>query len=264
MKNKFSVASLVLSYFLVAGGMFTGMLALGYLKIHSEAVGYLFLGLGAFAGGYVAARASRGSTIIEPAIGGLAVVATFVGLIAATEIGKTMWSLSHGETVKAIALTSGSAGFGALAGAWISEKYFGEPSPALWPWFIYTGLATFGSCLLVTLFATMIAVSGEGTAIDTLAKMMLAGLAIGCLVGGVAVGASANARPLGPAFVGGGAGVAGFLALVTHSQPSSKEETTGIIVLALGGAIVTLIGAAIGWAVVGKKAADHLLPAETR
>jgi hypothetical protein len=257
MKGGFSFASVVLSYFLVAGGMFTGMLALGYLKIQSEGAAYLFLGLGAFVGGYIAARASRGSTILEPAIGGLAVVGTLVALTAATSVGKMIWAVNHGEAVKAIALTAGSAGFGAIAGAWIAEKFFGEPAVSSLPWFAYTAFATFGSCLIVTLVATVAVVTGDGSAaeLDSLVRMMLMGLGAGCLVGGIAVGASARTRPLLAALVGGALGVAGFTLLVTRSSPGSKEETTGIIVLAVGGGVVTLIGALIGWAAVGKRAA---------
>ncbi len=251
----FSVASVVLSYFMVAGGMFAGMLAGGYAHVQSELMGYVVLGVGAFAGGYFAARASRGSTIVEPAIGGLAVIGTFVALVAGTDAGKMVWSTQEGEVVKVVAKLAASTGAGALVGAWIAEKFFGEAPTSSLPWFPFSAFATFGSCLMVTLIAAVLAANSKGD-VDTLAKMMLVGLAAGCLVGGVAIGASARARPLLAAFLGGGVGVLGFCLLITRLSGSQadKDQTAGIAVLAVGGAIVTLIG----WAAVGKKAAGSV------
>src|SRR5687768_12710048 len=91
----FSFASVILSYFLIAGGMFTGILAIGTLKTDSQVVAYLLLAAGAFLGGFFAARASRGSTIIEPVLGAIAVVASVVGLVAATPIGKIIWGAAQ-------------------------------------------------------------------------------------------------------------------------------------------------------------------------
>src|SRR5258707_10913449 len=119
MGDGFSFASVILSYFLVAGGLFSGMLANGYIKSTSEIVGYLFIALGSFAGGFVAARASRGSTIIEPAIGAVLVIATIVGLFAGTGVGKLLWASDSSSAAKAVALLGGSAAVGALGGAFV-------------------------------------------------------------------------------------------------------------------------------------------------
>jgi hypothetical protein len=253
--KSFSLASVILSYFLVAGGMFTAMLALGYMKNTNEGVGYLVLAAGAFVGGFVAARASRGRTIVEPAIGGLAVVATIVGLIAGSSAGHYVWAVSHDEVVKAVALFGASGGLGALAGAAGSEKLFGEPSESTAPWLLYTAFATFGSCLMVTLIAAALAMGGATESAGGLAKMLLVGLALGCFVGGGAVGASARSRPLVASLVGGGAGVAGFCLLVTRTAPKDNDAAAGIAVLAVGGAVVTMLGALVGWAAVGKRQA---------
>jgi hypothetical protein len=65
----FSFSSVVLSYFMIAGGTFFAALLAGRVGLQSEYLGYIVLALGGFFGGLVAARASRGSTIIEPALG---------------------------------------------------------------------------------------------------------------------------------------------------------------------------------------------------
>jgi hypothetical protein len=250
----FSVASVVLSYFLVAGGMFTSMLGASYAHVHGDLGAYLLLAVGAFAGGYVAARASRGKTILEPALGGLAVVGTLVALVATTSAGKLVWATQHDAVVKTVALLGASGGAGALLGAWVAETFFGEAPLSTLPWFVYTAFATFGACFLVTMIAVVLAAEHD-TGTDALAKMMLAGLAIGCALGGIAVGSSARSRPLFAALVGGGVGVLGFCLLATHGQPADHDQKTTLVVLAIGGALVTWIGAAIGWALFGKRAA---------
>ena len=253
----FSFASLILSYFLVGGGMFTGTLVAGTLKSPSEVIVYALLAAGAFVGGFVAARASRGSTILEPALGAIAVVGTIVGLAATTPIGKLIWGAAQDQTVKFIAAVAGAGGGGALVGAFLSEKLLGEATPSSIPWVLYTGLSTFGACLLATLFGSVIFVTRDTHMTqDQMGTAMLIGMGGGCLLSGMAVGASARTRPLLAALLGGGAGVAGFFALVMRATPRSgedKDAVAGMIVLAVGGCIVTLIGALIGWASVGRR-----------
>src|SRR3954465_15653726 len=147
MDKGFSFATVVLSYFLVGGGMFSAMLVAGYAHVASETVLYAMMAGGAFVGGFVAGRASRGETILEPAIGGIAVIVTIVALAAGTEVGKLMWHVNSDGTMKFVGLVGGLAAGGALAGAWVSEK-LGEATLSSGPWVIYTALATFGSCLL--------------------------------------------------------------------------------------------------------------------
>lgn len=247
----FSFASVVLSYFMVGGGMFVGLLAAGYTKVGSEAALYLMLGVGALAGGYFAARASRGSTIIEPAIGALAVVATLVGLVAVTDVGKQLLSAHQDAVTKAVLLLVASGGGGSLVGAWVGEKYFGDAPTSTLPWYGYTAFSTFGATVMVSYIAA--ATSKDA---DALAKTMLIGFAAGCLVSGIAVGASSRARPLLASFIGGGLGVVGLGLLVAKLSPggADKDVQTGIAVLAVIGGIISLIGALIGWAAVGKKA----------
>jgi len=254
MGDGFSFASVILSYFLTAGGLFTGMLVAGYIKSTSEAVMYLLIALGSFLGGFVAARASRGSTIVEPAIGAVLVIGTIVGLFAGTGAGKLLWSSDSSSAVKAIALLGGSSAIGALGGAFVSEKFFGEATLSPFPWIIYSALSTFGACLIATLVMGMVAMSGEAS-IEKLIGMMFAGMGVGCLLGGVACGASARTRPLGASFLGGAAGVAGYFLLLSRGEAKSHDAAAGIAILAAGGAIVTLIGALIGWFAVGKKKA---------
>lgn len=253
----FSFATVVLSYFLVGGGMFTAMLIAGFAKITSDVVVYVMMAAGAFLGGFVAGRASRGATILEPAIGGIAVIGTIVGLAAGTEIGKFLWNVDSEGTMKFVGLVGGLAAGGALAGAWVSEKALGESTLSSGPWVIYSALATFGACVLATVIATFIVVgsASETTTANSVAGGLIIGLASGCIIAGVSIGVSARTRPLLSSFLGGVLGTGGFALLVTRAggeQGGSQDEMAILGVFALGGGVATLIGCAIGWAVIGK------------
>lgn len=252
----FSFASLILSYFLVGGGMFAGSVAAVALKVQTEPMAYLLLAGGAFVGGFVAARASRGSTILEPALGAVAVIASIVGLAAGTELGRMIWAEAHDETVKFIAKIAACGGVGALVGAFVSEKLLGEATRSSVPWILYTALSTFGASLLATLFGSILFIVKQTSATsEQIATAMMIGAGGGCLLAGLAVGASARARPLLAAMIGGGAGVAGFWAMVSRATSGGhdKEALAGIAVVATAGCVVTLLGAILGWAAVGKR-----------
>jgi hypothetical protein len=255
MNRSFSFASLVLSYFLVGGGLFAGLLLAGALKIDKEAVVYALMGAGAGVGGFVAARASFGSTILEPAIGAVAVVGTIVGLAAGSAAVREVWHIAPESTVKFVATVGGFATVGAIAGAFISEKVFGEPSASSAAWFVYSAFATFGAALLATAIVTHVATDGNSQSeVDTAsgsaiaAAILLAGIGGGGLLAGIAGGALARVRALFASVLGGGAGIAGFYYLVTNVS----DTIVGFVVFAIGGAI-TLIGTAMGWGTVGKR-----------
>lgn len=256
----FSFASVVLSYFMVGGGIFSAMLVMILTGVTGEIPGYAVMAAGAFVGGFVAARASRGSTIIEPAIGGIAVVATIVGLAAGTPLGEFLWRVAPGETLKFVALMGGLAGGGAIAGAFLSEKLLGVASLSSAPWILYAAFATFGACLLTTVIGSFI-LAGSPTAEtsgDAIGAALLIGIAGGCFIAGIAVGASARSRPLAAAFLGSALGTAGFAYMIAHTatRGSGNSDTIAVIgVFAVGGGAATLIGALIGWAAFGKKSA---------
>jgi hypothetical protein len=255
----FSLSSVVLSYFLVAGGTFFSALLAGKLGIHSEYLGYLIMAAGAFLGGLIAARASRGKTIVEPAIGAATMVLSIVvlGLAVSNSAGRDAILLPG--NMKGLMLTAGASALGGIAGAAASEKIFGEATTSSVPWILYVSLASFGAGVMGSIFGGVL---GHGDA-----GPLFGILALCSLIVGVATGASARTRPLGASFLGGALGVGGFFFLAIllfvsvfssgrHGSTDIPSEVyTGIAVLAVGAGIVTLIGSLIGWATVGKKQA---------
>jgi hypothetical protein len=254
----FSFASVLLSYFLIAGGTFGTALLAGRFGIRSEYLGYIILAVGGFLGGMVAARASRGSTIIEPAIGAVVLLASLIGLGAAVSGGDAQRALLLPSTMKAIALTAAASGGGGIGGAFLAEKLMGDEPPRYASWILFVAIAAFGAGVLGSTFGTVLGRGDSGP--------LLGMLALFCFILGAATGASATERPLGAAFLGSAIGIGGFFYLTIllfmalfntkESAPQSipSEVYAGMAIMAVGAGIVTLIGAAIGWAAVGKKA----------
>jgi hypothetical protein len=213
---------------------------------------------GSFVGGFFAARASRGSTIVEPAIGAILVVVTLLGI----SFGSHALEVLQGSPVAArvVGEVTGALVVGALAGAFLSEKLLGDATLSMVPWFLYSAFATFGASLIATLIAVMLFFKGdlESSSQDKLGGMLLGGIAIGCLLAGLAIGASARIRVIFASLVGGGVGVAGFALLATSQTAGGrdKDAMAGMAIMAVGGAIVTVIGSALGWTFIGKRAAD--------
>ena len=253
----FSFASVLLSYFLIAGGTFIAALVAGKVGMRSEYLGYIVLALGGFLGGLVAARASRGSTIIEPALGAVLLIASFIGLGAAVSGGDNMGALLLPQNMKAIALTALASGGGGVAGAFVAEKLFGESEAGSGSWFLYIAIAAFGAGVIGTTFGGVL---GKGETVPVLGM-----LAAATFIVGAASGASASTRPLLASFLGSAVGIGAFLyltVLIFASFFSKGESTVGSVpseayagmgILAAGAGIASLIGAAIGWGTVGKK-----------
>ncbi|HEX5061463.1 MAG TPA: hypothetical protein VFV99_18980 [Kofleriaceae bacterium] len=253
----FSFASVVLSYFLIAGGTFFTMLLALRLGLHSEYLGYIILAAGGFLGGMVAARASKGSTIIEPAIGAVLLLASFIGVGLAVS-GKDVSVVVLPGTMKAIGLTALASAGGGIGGAFMTEKMFGDENASGASWVLFVALAAVGAGIIGTLFGGVLAKGDAGNTIFGL-------IAVCTLFIGIATGASATSRPLGASFLGGAIGVGGFFFLAIYlllSMFSDKSHGAGdipsvvyagIAVVAVGAGIVTLIGALFGWAIVGSK-----------
>lgn len=253
----FAFSSVILSYFLVAGGTFLTTLVAARLGVQNEYLGYIIMAVGGFVGGFLAGRASQHSTIVEPGLGSALVVVSIFGLGFATSDAEGQRLLLLPSSMKGVALTAGASAGGGLVGAFVSEKMFGGSSASSAPWFIYCALAGFGAGVMGTIFGGVLGKGETGP---------LLGLIAACsLLVGISAGASAKSRPLAAALLGGAVGVFGFFFLAIFvivsivgglkgtNEGIPSEAYAGMAIIAGGAGIVTLIGAAIGWAAVGKK-----------
>ena len=252
----FSFASVILSYFLTAGGLLTGSILITKLHTTSEVVGLLCWAIGSFIGGFFAARASRGSTIIEPAIGAVLVVATLVISMMGGESARDMWHAGGSSVGKFVAEVTAALVIGAVAGAFVSEKAFGEATTSGLPWILYSALTSLGAMVMAAIVCVIVAVRGDSS-VDKLATMVLVGSVSGAFLGGVAIGASARMRVMGPAFLGGAVGIVALtlLSLTTSGSGGMHQDgaAAGVAIIAVIAGIVTMLGAGLGWTIWGKK-----------
>lgn len=256
-RGGFSIASVILSYFLVAGGIAIGLILLTLLKTGGEGFFYAALGVGGFVGGFVAGRASRGTTITEPAIGGILVILTIVGVFVGTSVGEFLWFAAKAQISKTVAIAGVSAAVGAIGGAMVSEKMFGEHSQASAIWLLHVSLAMLGACVvafLVLASAMLRGHSAEGVQAGT----YFGAMGIGAFLAGISAGASAPKRILIVSLLGCVVGTMGFYLLLRGLPGVSKADegkaAAGFAIIGVGCGIVAMIGAAIGWSAVGKKA----------
>jgi hypothetical protein len=264
-RSGFSLASVLLSFLMICGGVSAAFLGLKYLELETsqaEHLVYLAFAAGGFVGGFFAARASRGSTVLEPALGALLVVGTLCGIALATPAGKMMWNLAQESITQRVLFVAGAGLVGSLIGAWLSERLLGESTRSSIPWILYVAIAVIGGCCMA--YVTVVILSGFGDSSTLAGKLdgeraqqvtIFIGIGAGCLIAGLASGASARTRVLVAAFLGAAAGVVGFFMLVSHYRGSRFDNDTliGLAVLGAGGGVLALLASALGWAAVGRR-----------
>ena len=257
-RNDFSIASVILSYFVVAGGIALGLVGVTLLELHSEVAVYGALAAGGAVGGFLAARASRGSTITEPAIGGVLVVATMVGIFVGTDIGELIWHVAQDQITKIVAIAGGAAVAGAIAGALVSEKLFGAHSQNSLAWLVYVAVAVLGASYVAIIVLMGAMLRGQASREDdaTSAGIYFTAMGVGALLSGLAAGASAPRRILLVSLIASVIGVMGFF-LLLRALPGVKADSDaaiGFAIIGVGCGLVTLVGSLIGWKTVGQRA----------
>lgn len=249
-----SIASVLLSYFLIAGGISIGLILLVVLEAKGELVFHAAIAAGAAIGGFSAGRASRGTTITEPAIGGVLVILTIVGVFLGTGIGQFLWHVASSDVTRLVAIAGGAAAVGAIGGAFVSERMFGEHSQSSLVWLAHVSLAVLGACFVAFLVVLALVVRGE-SGDDATAGAYFGAVAIGSMLSGLAAGASAPRRLLLVSLVASVVGIMGFYLLMT-ALPGTKESSDaalGFAIIGVGFGLVTMLGALIGWKAVGQK-----------
>jgi len=257
-RNDFSIASVILSYFLVAGGIALGLIALTVVKVSGEPAFYGALAVGGALGGFLAGRASRHTTITEPAVGGALVVLTMVGIFVGTDLGELLWHVAQDKVTKIVVIAGSAAAAGAVGGAFVSEKLFGAHSQLSVVWLVHVAVAVLGASFVALLVLMGAMLRGETGSDGVNAGIYFGAMAVGALLSGLAAGASAPQRILVVSLLGAVAGVMGFY-LVMRAMPGTAGDedgkaAAGFAIIGVGCGLVTLVGALVGWKTVGQRA----------
>jgi hypothetical protein len=267
------------SYFAVSGGFLVAttvlglMAAQGMITSDSSLVLLVTWAAGAFVASYLAARASEGETIVEPAVGALAFIASLVAMFMATPLGDlVVWLFKELQTAevaegneasaKAVAGMVGGAFFvGGLAGAFVGEKSAKEPASgvlfhSLFSYFLILGGMFVGlyAAIMTSIadFEALAQKTGDAAG-DEVAKTALLGLAIGAGLGGLVakrVGGTKGSTALGAIITG-----AYFYMFVALSGDVSDDAKTGIIALTIAIMVLGLLGHFVGFVLPGGRAA---------
>jgi len=257
---------------MIAGGFIIAASLAGLMKLQSEVAAYVVYFVGAGFGGFFAGRASPGKTIIEPAVAGFLLVASFVGLIVLVPGAREIWSIAGDQAKQEVLiralLVGGLTGAGGLVGAVLGERTQPPQSDSAMRWIGVSSLITLG--MLFFLFSVLAilmlrhAAAGGSITDDQGVGVVFLALAGSALLGGLTTQAIAPRRMC---FACGSGFLVVLLAMlgvgVSQAEGSiNSQALTGMVIIALGGMLVGALGALIGWALIGKRRVAAAQPTE--
>jgi hypothetical protein len=262
-RRLFSFAWVIVSYFLVAGGVVIALAIAVAARVTDPRAGYAVIAGGALVGGIFAGRASPHRAIVEAAIAGALLVGSLVAFAKLTPIGQLALAFG-GDEVTTTMITAAIFAFGGgLVGALLGElSRVAEPSDSAMRWMFLAWLITAGALLIATIVSSVLVVD-RAVAEQGLLQAWRDGLVVsdrdvgiaGLIALGVAAGVgglvSQLAAPRRLAIAIGLAVAVGYAILLALAARGSGGTTDtgqlaiGIAVIAAGGGVIATIGAAI-------------------
>ncbi|HEU5057844.1 MAG TPA: hypothetical protein VFU21_15035 [Kofleriaceae bacterium] len=253
MPSKKAVLGWVLvSYFLIAGGVALAAVSLALFAVASRAASDAVFFLGALVGGLVAGRASRHKAVAEPAVAALLVVGTMMAIFS-VGVGRSFpWS--SGDGILPLPVQLGLvAGLGGLVGGLIGRRSrSGRPEGSAWRWW--------GVAMLVNLGATFMLVSSSmvwlgGVGEDAEVGAIFLGLAVAWLLGGFCAQAIMPRRMI---WVSGAGSFA--IVLLAGAFSTVRGDVDAGAVIGAGflwgvGTLIGALGALIGWRLIASRVA---------
>lgn len=271
-RRTFSLGWVVVSYFLVLGGIAAALVITVAAEIRDRRVGYGLIAGGAAIGGLFAGRASPHRSLLEPALAAALVIGSLVAFLSQTLLGQLVDVLIHAVTTETaddrsdmwrhIGVIAGVAAAGGLVGGAIGEITApGTPSSGALRWLGMALLITAGALLASSLVSHVLLVDRalrdggmarvwEGRSLvsdDALVRSTLIALAAGAFLGGLVTQAAAPRRLfLAIGFAVAAAYAAMMLAAIDPRVPHETKIYEGVAVIAAAGAILAIAGAVVG------------------
>lgn len=270
--RSFAISWIVISYFMICGGVVIAMLALVRMlqnaEITPESAGYIACGAGALLGGFFAGRASSHFSILEPAIAGGLVIGSLFVAIKWTALGP--WAFAYAkETIVRESLVLGGLAFGGgLLGALLGElssSGSGPPSHGALRWLSMTIFVTAGA-LLFSIIAVNIVLADQKlrdpeffrklmnhddtlVSRDEITTAILLVLALAGFLGGLVAQMAAPMRMLMLALIGVSLAIFGALygVLALADKAKDVDALIGVAVLAGGAGFLGFVGALFAW-----------------
>jgi hypothetical protein len=161
--RRFSPGWVVVSYFMVLGGLSLALAGLAMSHQRSQAAALLACLAGAAVGGFYAGRASPHRAYLEPALAGVLVIASVVALVKSTVMGDLLLSLQRDAATRTAMILAGTTFVGAGLGTVLGE--LSQPrAPRLLPLrFVWISLlVTTGALLAAAITAAVLLLDQAG------------------------------------------------------------------------------------------------------
>ncbi len=270
----FSLAWVVVSYFLICGGLCAAVT--GYALTGTDdpyTIGAaLFVGAGL--GGFLAGRASPHRSYLEPALAAAVVVASMVAFIYSTPLGRLLVESHRDEVVRAALQLGGVGSAGGLLGALLGEatqrtrhgdRAFGWiihatviAGGALFAAVTLAGLVLLNEAAQVAILQTWTGVRADQPLLseDRVTVAVAVAGAVASFVAGLVTQMGAPRRALFPAAFGAGVVIAGAVMAIGFAAERAHELIGPAALFGALAAALSLVGALVSFLV--RRAAGRL------
>lgn len=253
-EKRFRLGWVFISYCMIAGGLIVVTLLFQTAKLTGTAAGYAMCFLGAALGSFFAARASEGDTIIEPALGALLVVASFIAMVSLVAGLRSLVALKSEKIFVPLLGLSAAMSVGGITGAILGERTSTGPrSESGLRWAGISALINLGLFYMAFLFLAILLLrsKGAGMSSDDVAGAVLGALAAAAFFGCLAAQAVAPRRMIWS--IGFGFMLAMLPFVLWSGSSNDGNAAVGIIIIGGGGILVGALGALVGWNTIGSK-----------
>ena len=270
----FSLAWVVVSYFLICGGLCAAVTGYALTGTDDPYVIGAALFVGAGMGGFLAGRASPHRSYLEPALAAAVVVASVVAFIYSTPLGRLLVESRRDEVVRAALQLGGVGSAGGLLGALLGEatqrSRHGEHA---FGWIIHATVIAAGALFAAVTAAGLVLLneaaqvailqSWTGASSDqpllsedrvTVAAAMAGAAA--SFAAGLVTQMGAPRRALFPAAFGAGVVIAGAVMAIGWAAQRAPELVVPAALLGALAAALALVGALVSYLV--RRAAGRL------
>jgi hypothetical protein len=247
-RKKFSIGWIVTSYFMIFGGIYLMAVLLGALNIQGAWTRYAMFSLGSLIGGFFTGRASPHKSIVEPALGAIAMVVTLALFFFVTPIGQFLFDFGKSAIIRDTIIIGALSLAGGIGGAFLGEYTTKNNERAGGPfsWLAYSTLISMGAILASFFLLTIMLVRGDVTSFAQLKYSALGALGLSSVAGAVVTQIAAPRRMV---LISSGGFLAAIMAmsLISGVRSAPSGLFIGLIIIGLGGSFLGLGAARMAW-----------------
>jgi hypothetical protein len=247
-RRRFSVGWVIVSFFLIHGGVFIAAVCVDAFSVRGSWVGNAILFLGSTLAGFLAGRMSRGTTIVEPAVAGALLVASVAALVTGTSGRFSGWLVTPSGQWGSWLAIGFVCGFGGFVGAVAGERNSaGRPMHSAVGWVVASTLVVIGVTLAA--FVGMTAMQAEDAG-EPPPGLIVSAMSAAALVTGAMIQIAAPRRILYAA--GAGGLVVMVLVLCLNLDRSDSGAMFGCAFLGVVYQLSGSLGAWLAWSWISR------------